>query len=54
VKSVVIHFDENTVLLQTVHQWTGVKKVLEILGWIREMALLVMKNLKYVEGNILI
>jgi hypothetical protein len=38
VQVVVILFQENTVLLQKVYRWTGVKKVLEILSWIREMA----------------
>jgi hypothetical protein len=41
VQGVVILFHENTVLLQKVYRWTGVKKVLEILSWICEMAQLV-------------
>jgi hypothetical protein len=38
VQGVVILFHENTVLLQKVYRWTGVKKELYILSWIREMA----------------
>jgi hypothetical protein len=41
VQGVVIHFHENTVLLQKVYRWTGVEKVLEILAWVREIAQLV-------------
>jgi hypothetical protein len=41
VQGVVILFNENTVLLQKIYRRTGVKKVLEILSWIREMATLV-------------
>jgi hypothetical protein len=41
VQGVVILFHENTVLLQKVYRWTGVKKVLEILSWVREIAKLV-------------
>jgi hypothetical protein len=38
VQGVVILFHENTVLLQKIYRWTGVKKEMEILSWIREMA----------------
>jgi hypothetical protein len=41
VQGVVIHFHENTVLLQKVYRWTAVKKALEIQSWIREIAQLV-------------
>jgi hypothetical protein len=41
VQGVVILFNENTVLLQKIYRWTGIKKVVEILSWIREMANLV-------------
>jgi hypothetical protein len=41
VQGVVILFHENTVLLQKVYRWTAVKKVLEILSWISEVAKLV-------------
>jgi hypothetical protein len=44
VQGVVILFHENTVLLQKVYRWTGVKKVLEILSWVREMAQLVVNE----------
>jgi hypothetical protein len=41
VQGVVILFQENTVLLQKVYRWTGVKKELEVLSWISEMTQLV-------------
>jgi hypothetical protein len=41
VQGVVIFFHENTLLLQYINGWNAVKKVLEILSWIREMAELV-------------
>jgi hypothetical protein len=41
VQGVVILFHQNTVLLQKIYRWTGVKKKLEILSWVREMAELV-------------
>jgi hypothetical protein len=41
VQGVVILFHENTVLVQKIYRWTGVKKILDILSRIREMATLV-------------
>jgi hypothetical protein len=41
VQGVVILFHENTVLLQKIYRRTGVKKEMEILSWICEMAYLV-------------
>jgi hypothetical protein len=41
VQGVVIHIHENTLLLQKINRCKAVKKVLEILSWICEMAVLV-------------